>query len=90
MLRPDGIASPTPARAFTFELSPPGSPLGGVEYHYAGKQLIPAAGLTPARQATVWAARRGAEGKARKTVGSKQGAGSQGIRTIIKQSVKIR
>jgi hypothetical protein len=53
MLRPDEIASPTPARAFTFELSPPGSPLGGVEYHYAGKQPIPAAGLPPARQATV-------------------------------------
>ena len=53
MLRPDGIASPTPARAFTFELSPPGSPLGGVEYNYTGKQPIPAAGLTPARQAAV-------------------------------------
>lgn len=53
MLRPDGIASPTPARAFTFELSPPGSPLGDVEYNYAGKQPIPAAGLTPARQAAV-------------------------------------
>ena len=53
MLRPDGIVSPTPARAFTFELSPPGSPLGGVEYHYAGKQPIPVTGLTPARQATV-------------------------------------
>ena len=30
-----------------------GSPLGGVEYNYAGKQPIPAAGLSPARQATV-------------------------------------
>src|SRR5215472_9028939 len=28
MLRPDEIVSPTPAWAFTFELSPPGSPLG--------------------------------------------------------------
>ena len=49
----NGIASPTPARASTFELSPPGSPLGGVEYHYAAKQPIAAAGLTPARQTTV-------------------------------------
>jgi hypothetical protein len=30
-----------------------GSPLGGVEYNYAGKQPIPATGLSPARQATV-------------------------------------
>src|SRR5215468_12640865 len=28
MLRPDEIVSPTPAWAFTFELSPPGSPWG--------------------------------------------------------------
>ncbi len=53
VMLPDGIASPTPARTFTFELSPPGSPLGDVEYHYAGKQPTPAAGLTPARQTTV-------------------------------------
>jgi len=31
------IASPAPARAFTFELSPPESPQKGVEYNYAGK-----------------------------------------------------
>jgi hypothetical protein len=37
MLRPGEIASPAPARAFTFELSPPKSPPGGVEYNYAGK-----------------------------------------------------
>ena len=30
-----------------------GSPLGNVEYHYAGIQPIPATGLSPARQATV-------------------------------------
>jgi len=30
-----------------------GHPLGGVEYHYAGKQPIPATGLSPVRQATV-------------------------------------
>jgi len=53
MLRPDEIVSPTPAWAFTFELSPPGSPLGGVEYNYTGKQPIPVAGLSPARQAIV-------------------------------------
>ena len=37
MLRPGRIASPAPARAFTFELSPPESPHEGVEYNYAGK-----------------------------------------------------
>src|SRR6266513_435112 len=37
MLRPGRIASPAPARAFTFELSPPESPHEGVEYHHAGK-----------------------------------------------------
>src|SRR6266487_1048282 len=39
------IASPSSARTFTFELSPPESPPGGVEYNYAGNQPIPAAGL---------------------------------------------
>lgn len=37
MLRRARIASPAPARAFTFELSPPESPQKGVEYNYAGK-----------------------------------------------------
>src|SRR5205807_8694741 len=37
MLRPEGIASPAPTKAFTFELSPPKSPPRDVEYHYAGK-----------------------------------------------------
>src|SRR5208337_3327397 len=37
MLRPGRMASPAPARAFTFELSPPESPHEGVEYNYAGK-----------------------------------------------------
>ena len=50
------IASPSSARTFTFELSPPESPLGGVEYNYAGNQPIPAAGLSPARHAALWAA----------------------------------
>jgi len=50
------VASPSSARTFTFELSPPESPLGGVEYNYAGNQPIPAAGLSPARHAALWAA----------------------------------
>ena len=41
--------SPFTDRAFTFELSPPKSPPRGVEYDYAGKQSIPATGLSPAR-----------------------------------------
>jgi len=51
-----GLASPSPARAFTLELSPPGSPQWGVEYHYAGTQPIPAARLSLARHAALWAA----------------------------------
>ena len=38
MVRPDELASPSPPRTFTFELSPPESPHRDVEYHYAGKQ----------------------------------------------------
>jgi len=34
------------------------SPYSGVEYNYAGKQPIPAAGLSPARYAALWAANR--------------------------------
>lgn len=34
------LACPSPPRTFTFELSPPESPLRDVEYHYAGKQPI--------------------------------------------------
>ena len=34
------------------------SPRPDVEYNYAGKQSIPAAGLTPARHAALWAANR--------------------------------
>jgi hypothetical protein len=55
-LRPDRIASPAPARTFTFELAPPESPRRGVEYHYTGRQPVPAAGLAPARRAALWAA----------------------------------
>ena len=36
MVRPEGIASPSPTRTFTFELSPPKSPPRDVENHYAG------------------------------------------------------
>ena len=51
-----GIAGPSSARAFTFELSPPESPQRGVEYHYAGNRPIPAAGLSPAGHAALRAA----------------------------------
>ena len=50
------LAGPSPTRAFTFELSSHESPHWNVEYHYAGQQPIPAAGLTPAGQATLLAA----------------------------------
>ena len=50
------VASPAPARTFTFELSPPESPQRDVEYNYAGRQPVPAAGLPPARHAALWAA----------------------------------
>jgi hypothetical protein len=56
------FASPSPTRAFTFELSPRGSPRRNVEYNYAGKQPIPAAGLPPAGHAALWAAAEGSEG----------------------------
>jgi hypothetical protein len=52
------LARPSPTRAFTFELSPVGSLQTGVEYNYAGKQPIPAAGLPPARHRALWAASR--------------------------------
>jgi hypothetical protein len=39
MLRPKEIASPSPTRTFTFELSPPKSPPRSVEYNYAGKSV---------------------------------------------------
>jgi hypothetical protein len=35
------IASPSPARTFTFELSPPESPQRSVEYNYAGNSQFP-------------------------------------------------
>jgi len=40
----------------SFRLS--GSPQADVEYNYAGKQPIPAAGLSPVRHAALWAANR--------------------------------
>ena len=52
------FARPTPTRTFTFELSSHESPHWNVEYNYAGKQPIPAAGLTPAGHAALWAASR--------------------------------
>jgi hypothetical protein len=56
------VASPSPTRAFTFELSDHESPLWYVEHNYAAKQSIAAAGLSPARQAAVWAANASRDG----------------------------
>ena len=50
------FARPSPARTFTPELSPDGSPQSDVGYNYAAKQPIAAAGLAPARYAALWAA----------------------------------
>jgi len=55
------IACPPPTRAFTFELSSVGSLQADVEDNYAGKQPIPATGLTPARNKALWAASKGVE-----------------------------
>ncbi|MCF8107179.1 MAG: hypothetical protein K9K64_17015, partial [Desulfohalobiaceae bacterium] len=46
----------SPARTFTAELSPNESPQLDVGYNYAGKQSIPATGLSPVRYAALWAA----------------------------------
>ena len=50
------LARPSPTRAFTFALSSHESPHWNVEHHYAGKQPIPAVGLTPTGQAAFLAA----------------------------------
>jgi hypothetical protein len=50
------FASPHQQGTFTVELAPVGSPQSGVDYDYAGKQPIPAAGLAPARHTALWAA----------------------------------
>jgi hypothetical protein len=50
------LACPSPTRAFTFELSSHESPQWNVEYDYAARQSIAAAGLTPARHSAVQAA----------------------------------
>jgi len=50
------LARPTPARTFTSELSSHESPHWNVGYNYAGKPSIPAAGLSPAGHAALWAA----------------------------------
>ncbi len=54
------LARPSPARAFTTELSSDGSPKPDVGYNYMAKQPIAIAGLTPARYTALWAASRGA------------------------------
>ena len=55
------VARPSPTRTFTFELSFHESPHWNVEYNYAGKQPIPAAGLSPAGHTALWAANEGHE-----------------------------
>jgi hypothetical protein len=50
------LACPSPTRAFTFELSSHESPQWNVEYDYAARQSIAAAGLAPARHSAVQAA----------------------------------
>jgi hypothetical protein len=50
------LASPSPARTFTIELSPVGSPQSDVDYNYTIIQPIIVAGLSPARYAALWAA----------------------------------
>jgi len=50
------LARPSPTRTITLELSRVGSLHAHVEYNYAGKQPIPAAGLSPARNKALWAA----------------------------------
>jgi hypothetical protein len=50
------IASPHQQGTFTVELPAGGSPQPDVDYDYAGKQPIPAAGLPPARHTALWAA----------------------------------
>ena len=51
------IVSPHQQGTFTVELSSGGSPQPDVDYDYAGKQPIPAAGLPPARHTSVRAAK---------------------------------
>lgn len=50
------LASPSPARTFTIELSPDGSLQSDVDYNYTIIQPIIVAGLPPARYAALWAA----------------------------------
>jgi len=57
------IASPHQQGTFTVELALVGSPRTNVDYNYAGKQPIPAAGLPPARHAALWAASRVGRGR---------------------------
>ena len=55
------LASPSPARTFTIELSPGRSPGTDVDYNYMAIQPIAIAGLSPARYAALWAANRATE-----------------------------
>jgi len=61
MLRPGRFAGPAPARTFTSKLSSPKVTSRKRRIYYAGIQSIPAAGLTPARHAALWAANEGHE-----------------------------
>jgi len=55
------FACPSPARAFTTELSPDGSPLSDVGYNYTAIQPITVTRLSLARYAALWAANEGHE-----------------------------
>ena len=61
MLRPGVWLALHRQGLFTFELSSHESPHWNVEYNYAGKQPIPAAGLSPAGHAALWAAAEDSE-----------------------------
>jgi hypothetical protein len=55
------VACRSLATTFTIKLSSYKSPFYDVDYYYAGIRTIPATGLSPARQAALWAANRGTE-----------------------------
>ena len=57
------LASPSPTRAFTSELSSLRSPQRDVRYNYMGKQSIPMTGLSPVKNTALWAANEAHEEK---------------------------
>jgi len=70
MLRPGRFAGPAPARTFTSKLSSPTVTSKRCWIYYAGIQSIPAAGLTPARYAALWAASGERRGNRKKVLSS--------------------